>query len=160
MQLLYKSASFTSNIIDLRNIYFTFIRSILEKSAVVWHSSLSKKNRLTLERVQKAAVKVILKNKYTNYKEGLKTLNIESLDERRSKLCLKFAKNCLKIDKVKGIFKKKENIHNMQKRRTKIFEEKNAKTKRYKISAIPYLSKLLNEECEKKKHLLNYSLLN
>ena len=45
MQLLFKSASFTSNVIDLRNIYCTFIRSILEKSAVVWHSSLSKKNR-------------------------------------------------------------------------------------------------------------------
>ena len=100
-------------------------------------------------------MKVILKNKYTNYKEGLETLNIQSLDERRKQLCLKFAKNCLKIDKVKGMFEKKKNIHNMKKRRPKIFEEKNAKTKRYQISAIPYLSKLLNEDCEKKKHLLN-----
>ena len=95
-------------------------------------------------------MKVILKNKYTNYHEGLKSLNIESLDERRRKLCLKFAKNCLKIDKVKGMFKKKKNIHNMQKRKSKIFEEKCAKTKRYQISAIPYLSKLLNEECAQK----------
>ena len=53
--------SFTSNVNDLKNIHFTFIRSILEKSAVVWHSSLSKRNRLTLERVKKAAVKIILK---------------------------------------------------------------------------------------------------
>ena len=66
MQLLCKSANFTSNIMDLRSIYFTFIRSILEKSAVVWHSSLTKKNRQTLERVQKAAVKVILRDRYTN----------------------------------------------------------------------------------------------
>ena len=137
MQLLYKSASFTSNIIDLRNIYFTFIRSILEKSAVVWHSSLSKKNRLTLERVQKAAVKVILKNKYTNYKEGLKTLNIENLDDRRSQLCLKFAKNCLKIDKVKEMFKKRKNIHNMQKRRPKILKKKMQNQRDIKYQLFP-----------------------
>ena len=62
MQLLCKSASFTSNVIDLRNIYFTFIRSILEKSAVVWHSSLSKKNRLTLERVQKISIPITKKH--------------------------------------------------------------------------------------------------
>ena len=100
-------------------------------------------------------MKVILKNKYTNYKEGLETLNIQSLDERRKQLCLKFAKNCLKIDKVKGMFEKKKNIHNMKKRKQKIFEEKNAKTKRYQMSAIPYLFKLLNEDNEKKKQLLN-----
>ena len=61
MQLLCKTSSFTSSVNDLKNVYFTFIRSILEKLAVVWHGSLSKKNRLTLERVQKAAVKLILK---------------------------------------------------------------------------------------------------
>ena len=37
MQMLYKSASFTSNRVDLKNIYLTFVRSVLEKSAVVWH---------------------------------------------------------------------------------------------------------------------------
>ena len=77
---------------DLKNIYFTFIRSILEKSAVVWQSSLTKKIKETLERVQKAAVKIILKNKYTNYKQGLNFLKIENLDEIRRQLCLKFAK--------------------------------------------------------------------
>ena len=78
MQLLCKTSSFTSSVNDLKNIYFTFIRSILEKLSVVWHSSLSKKNRLTLERVQKAAVKIILKNRYTNYKKGLEILKMDS----------------------------------------------------------------------------------
>ena len=77
---------------DLKNIYFTFSRSILEKLAVVWHSSLSKKNRLTLERFQNAAVQITLKNRYTNYKKGLEILKMDSLDERRRQLCLKFAK--------------------------------------------------------------------
>ena len=81
MQLLNRSASFTSNKWDLRTIYLTFIRSILEQSAVVWHSSLSARNRQDLERVQKAAVRVIMVNKYTNYRECLNKLNIEGLPE-------------------------------------------------------------------------------
>ena len=78
MQLLYRAASFTSNWINLKNIYLTSARSILEKSAVVWHCSLTKKNRL--------AFKVIMGNRYTKYKEGLATLRIVSLDKRRQNL--------------------------------------------------------------------------
>ena len=52
MQLLTRAASFTSSKKDLRKIYLIFIRSILEQSAVVWHSSLSLKNKKALERVQ------------------------------------------------------------------------------------------------------------
>ena len=72
---------------------------MLEQSAVVWHSGLTKKNRKDLERVQKSAVRVILKGKYTTYKEGLRRLNIETLDQRRDRLCLRFAQNCLKMRK-------------------------------------------------------------
>ena len=72
MQLLHRASNFTSNVQDLKSIYLTYIRSVLEQSAVVWHSGLTVKNRRDLERVQKAAVRVILKTKYTTYKEGLR----------------------------------------------------------------------------------------
>ena len=58
MQLLNAAASFTSNIYELRSIYLTYIRSVLEQSAVVWHSSLTSKNRKDLERVQKSEKKI------------------------------------------------------------------------------------------------------
>ena len=154
MQLLCKSANFTSNIMDLRSICFTFIRSILEKSAVVWHSSLTKKNRPTLERVQKAAVRVILRDKYTNYTQGLKYLKMETLDERRRQLCLKFAKNCLKIEKLKGMFKKKTNLHDMKLRHQKFYQERKIRTIRYQKSTIPYLTQLLNKDYEEKKIMM------
>ena len=89
----------------------------------------------TLERVQKAAVKIILKSRYTNYKEGLNYLKMDSLDERRRLLCLKFAKNCLKIEKVKGMFKKKTNLHKMKKRKQKYYEE--SKTRLISIVSKP-----------------------
>jgi hypothetical protein len=103
MQLLNAAASFTSNVYELRSIYLTYIRSVLEQSAVVWHSSLTSKNRKDLERVQKAAVRVILKKRYVNYKKGLEMLNIETLEKRRETLCLRFAKKCLGNEKVANI---------------------------------------------------------
>ena len=48
MQLLNAAAAFTSNRKDLKDIYLTFIRSIVEQSAVVWHSGLSKRNKTRL----------------------------------------------------------------------------------------------------------------
>ena len=96
MQLLNTAANFTSNVQDLKSIYLIYVRSILEQSAVVWHSSLTSQNRRDLERVQKAAVRVILKDKYTTYKQGLKVLKLDTLEKRRELLCLRFAKNCTK----------------------------------------------------------------
>ena len=43
MQILTQAASFTTNRQDLKRIYLSYIRSILDQSAVVWHSSLSQK---------------------------------------------------------------------------------------------------------------------
>ena len=81
------------------------IRSKLDSSSVVWHSSLNEKEINTLERCQKAAVKVILKkNNYKNYEDALKMLDLDSLQVRRKKQCLKFAKDCLKNEKMKKLF--------------------------------------------------------
>ena len=48
---------------ELKNIYILFIRSILEQSAAVWHSSLTEENKNNLERVQKSAVRIITGDK-------------------------------------------------------------------------------------------------
>ena len=127
----------------------------MEQSAVVWHSGLTQKNILALERVQKSAVRLIMGAKYKDYNDDLKRLNLENLEKRRDNLCLKFAKNCLKTEKVKGIFKKHESNHKMKKRKTKLFQEKMIKTKRYKNSSIPYMVKLLNKEAHEKNLQMN-----
>ena len=54
-----------------------YARIILEQSCVVWNSSLSEENIEDLERVQKAAVRVMLGQKYTNYEDGLEKLNLK-----------------------------------------------------------------------------------
>ena len=116
MQFLHRAKKFTNNVGDLKKIYMLQIRSKLEQSAAVWHSSLNKKDSKDLERVQKSALKVILGDRYNNYEEALKTIRIDSLEERRQKLCLKFAQQCLRNDKMRDMFPKSQSDHKMAKR--------------------------------------------
>ena len=75
----------------MKKIYILFIRSLLEQSATVWHSSLTQDNSDDLERVQKSAFKIILNQRYKDYSNALKILDMNTLKERREPLCLSFA---------------------------------------------------------------------
>ena len=154
MQLLNRAAKFTSNINDLKRVYLTYILNLLDQSAVVWHSSLSKKNERDLERIQKVAVKMILGKSYLNYNDGLQKLRLKKLNLRRQNICLNFAKKCLKNNKVKHFFNENYKIHKMNKRSKNIFKEKRSRTKRFQQSAIPYMTRLLNNDCKKKKKII------
>ena len=74
-----------------------------------------------LERVQKIAVKIILKNFKNNntYRNNLNILELDTLKDRREILCLAFAKKCNKIDKMKKLFAQNISKHSMQKRNRK-----------------------------------------
>ena len=145
MELLRKSASFGASHQDLKDIYIIFIRSLLEQSATVWHSSLTDQNKSDLERVQKCAVKVILKEEYRGYKSALARLDLLSLDERREQLCLSFALKCTKHNKHKNMFPLNQKSHNMQTRFTEKYKVQHAHTERLKSSSIIYMQHLLNE---------------
>ena len=111
----------------------------------MWHSSLTQKNENNLERIQKAALKVILKERYQSYSDALMTLKIKSLKDRREELCLKFAKNCLKIEKFKKFFPLNKKEHSMLMRKSDKFALDKYGSVRYKDSAIPYMKRLMNK---------------
>ena len=69
MELLRRVASFGASEDELKDIFILFIRSQLEQSAVVWHSSLTEKNKNDLERVQKSALKIIMGDKIQKLQE-------------------------------------------------------------------------------------------
>ena len=148
MKMLHIASKFTSKFSDLKTIYKLFIRSILEQSAVVWHSSLHIKDSDELERVQKSATKIIMGNKYSDYDNALKFLQIDRLSERRKKLCLNFAKKCIKHEKAGKIFPLKQLKKKL--RSNELFKVNFASTERYQKSTIPFLQSLLNKE-EKSK---------
>ena len=120
------------------------IRSKLDQSAVLWHSSLTQKNRDDLERVQKSAVKCILGNNYQSYKNGLRNLGLDTLEKRRDQMCLKFAKQCLKLEKMKQFCVKNESADSMLKRDSNAFKVVRAQTERLRKSAIPFMVRQLN----------------
>ena len=155
MIFLHKASKFTRNRNDLKRIYMLQVRSKLEQSAVLWHFGLSGKNRNSLERVQKSALRVILGKKYTSYSNALKELNIDSLQERRESLCIKFAKKCLKVNKLRKMFPKKFTMHEMSKRNFEYFRVNKTLTNRYLNSAIPQMQRMLNKEKKKEIDTLN-----
>ena len=132
--------------------YMLQIRSKLDQSAVVWHSSLSHKNRNDLERVQKSAVRCILGVNYKSYDDALEKLRLVTLEERREQMCLKFAKQCLKLEKMKFLFPKNLSSHSMQKRYPEYYKVVKSQTERFRKSAIPSMLKMLNG-CQREKRV-------
>ena len=149
MRMLHIAAKFTRNRDHLMQIYKTFIRSHLEFSSNVWHSSLTKENRQDLERVQKAALKVILGKDHNDYDEALKLLRIQSLEQRREMVSLRFVKNSLKNANFAKLFPLTKANHVMNVRNPIKYHINKANTERYRRSTIPYLQ--LNRDILKRK---------
>ena len=118
---------------------------------MVWNSSLTQENIEDLERVQKAATKIILGKQYTDYESALEKIGIENLEERRKQLCLSFAQKCLKNNKTNAMFPQKARNHKMETRNQEKFDVTFAHTERYRNSSIPYMQRLLNNDEEVRK---------
>ena len=146
MEILRRVSSFGAPIEDLKVIYVLFIRSLLEQSATVWHSSLTKENIEDLERVQKNALRIILQNKYKSYEKSLVKLGMERLEDRREKLCLNFAKKCIKNPKTAHMFPLNKKAHNMKTRNPEKYQIQHALNDRLKCSPVIYMQNLLNNE--------------
>ena len=143
MQILHKLATFKINVQDMKEIYILYIRSILEFNCQVWHSSLTEEDRMYLERVQKVACRLILQSEYDCYEQALKTLQLESLDRRRSALCLRFAKKCSTNPKTSSMFPLNPSPRYALRKPEKFFVQP-SRTSRLKYSAIPQMQRLLN----------------
>ena len=142
MMILHKLYEFNIPMEEMVNIYILFIRS--EYACVVWHSSISSEESNNIERVQKTALRIILKSDYDNYPSALRLVSLSTLKERRKKLSLSFAKKCLKSDDNKDLFPQVEKLVNT--RQHERFFVTPARTERLAKSTIPYLQRLLNEE--------------
>ena len=154
MVMLKAASKFTNDKNVLKQIYYSRIRCKLEQSAAVWSSSLTKKNCDDLERVQKSAVRIILGKPYESYSQAIKEIGIMKLSERREAICLKFAKNSLRIYNFKNIFPEHKNNHLMKTRNMEKFAVSKCHGKRYAVSAVPSMQRLLNKEYRKQKEAL------
>ena len=130
---------------DLIIIYVLYIRSLLEQNVAVWSSSITQEDVSDIERVQKVALKIILKSSYENYEQALKATGLQYLSDRRSILCLRFAKKCLRNEKTRDMFPLNPNF-DKRLRHSEKYQVKFAHNDRLKFSAVPSLQRMLNEE--------------
>ena len=130
---------------SLVEIYTSQIRSLLEFGAVTWHSMLTKENEKAIERVQKAAVAIILGQEHRNYRSSLEQLALQRLNVRREKLSINFAKKAAKHPRHSNWFVKKEPTNPMNTRSQKqAYKVTQARTQRLRNSPIPFMTDQLN----------------
>ena len=68
------------------NVYTKQVKSVLELSVPAWQSRLSEADKMAIERVQKASLRIILGDDYVCYQHALDQTSLVSLDEKRIKL--------------------------------------------------------------------------
>ena len=135
---------------DLLDVFIKQVRSVLELAVPAWHPGLTMSDAIDIERVQRAALQIMLGMSYTSYKSALDHFNLETLESRRVKLCDKFGKKAVKHPKHTNWFRKntKETVTRQQQPR---YCPVIAKTKRFENSPISYLTSMLNKYSKAKK---------
>ena len=118
----------------------------MEQSSVVWGSSLSDENKADLERVQKNACRIILGNQYIDYENSLEKIGLQTLEERRKILALRFGQNCVENKKIRKLFPLRNKEHKFKTRKEEKYKILQCKKERLQKSTIPYLRKILNED--------------
>ena len=129
----------------LYETYKLHIRTVLEFAAPLWHSSLTVVDRNRIERVQKMAFSIILGPTYANYDVALTLLEEDTLENRRRLLCLNFASKSSKDPQHNHMFPMLDPNRPVT-RSGKKFRQFKCRTARFYKSALPYLTRILNQQ--------------
>ena len=142
--MLRRLKGFGANHREMVDVYEKQIRSIMEQAVPVWEPGLTKGECEQIERVQKCAFSIILGDKYTSYRSALRITKLETLFERRRKLCATFGKRSVKHSKFKNWFKSNPKYLSSRSKQPK-FKNVFYRTERYRRSPVSYLTETLNQ---------------
>ena len=133
--------------LNLIEMNILFIRNITEYCAVAFHSSLTVAQATDIERIQKTSLKLILGDNYIDYPAALEMSGLQTLYERRERRCLDFALKSLKHPINSRMFPINSNLggEGMEVRSRETFEVNFARTEQYRMSAVPFCQRKLNE---------------
>ena len=101
-----------------------------------------------IERVQKTALHIILGDSYQSYKEALDMVGLESLEARRHKLSLKFARKAAVHPKHRNWFRLNTNTVNTRQEKS-LYCPVYSNHDRFDRSPLAYLTNLLNDDYKK-----------
>ena len=139
----------------LLDVYDKQIRCVLELAVAVWEPGLTQVEGRQIERLQKSAFAVILGDEYMSYENSLQKLDRQRLSTRRYNLCRKFAKKSALHPKYQNWFtfnpEESKPVNTRSEKPMLAYKPVNTRTDRYLDSPLPFLTKILNESCLKKK---------
>ena len=97
---------------NLKTFYTSAIRSILEHGTKIWHGSLTEEQSKNIEQIQRRGMKTICPEK--TYEQALIECGMETLENRRDKMCIKLINDIYLINspKLRYIDHKIDNIYN------------------------------------------------
>ena len=130
---------------ELINIYILYIRSLLEYCSVVWHSTLTAEQTHNIERVQKLCLKIILGSEYEGYDKALECCGLERLTDRRQQKCLNYGLKSLLHPVHSEMFPVNPQLDAQNTRNQEHFTVNWARTDSYRMSAVPYIQRMLND---------------
>ena len=141
---------------ELLTAWVSILRPITEYAAPLWHSGLTECDVSRIEMLQKKVLAIILGTVYVNnkrrykinnklysYNNALQLLGLTTLKNRREVLTNKFALDALQSEAHSSMFVKND-CNYMNTRNRLVLKAPNCKTDRYFNSAIPYMTRLLN----------------
>ena len=131
------------DIYQLFDVYTKEIRSILEMAVPVWHSGLTNKQTTDIESIQKVAMQIILQENYISYALACKKFASQTLEERRTKLCYRFATKNLKSEN--SFFTRVGTTVNTR-HKSDVVKEFKCNFGRFYDSSLPYLARLINSK--------------
>ena len=86
-----------------------------------------------------------MEENFENYSRSLRFLNLETLETRRKKLSVKFARTSISDGLFRDLFPKRTKAHLMETRKLEKYKVFHANTERYKNSPILTMQRMLNE---------------
>ena len=129
---------------QLVTVYTTYIRPLLEYCAPVFHANLTAAQANQIEKVQKRALKLI--GGYDgSYQQLLNDLKLDSLADRRTQLCLRFAKILLSSAEHRDILPPERGEISARRTRYAHLLQPYRCGARLRRSSVPYMTSLLNQ---------------
>ena len=119
-------------------------RVMLEYGCPVWHSGLTVTQSHSLDRAQRVAMAAITGRWEPSHTQQLQDLGLERLAQRRIKLCERFAQRTATNSRHMDLFSPIVSLQRGAKH-SKKYREIATRTKSYYNSALPYLTRLLNQ---------------
>ena len=128
----------------LVNFWKTEGRIQLEQNCPVWHSSINIAKSWSLARAQRVAMAAITGRWADSHSQQLEDLGLEPLELRRAALCRTFALRTATNSRHQDMFTLAHSSIR-QGKQVKKYREPKARTHIYYKSAVPYLTRLLND---------------